>query len=245
MRILLPPSQGQAAAAAGPPLDLGALSLPVLRPARERVLDALVDLCKQDPGTAAEVLRLGPRQLADVQRNAELRQGPTGPAMQVYTGVLFAALDLPSLPAAALTPVLIASGLFGLVAPTDPIPAYRLPGSVRLPGLPAPRRVWGAPLAQALDDGELVVDLRSGAYASLHVPPGAVAVRVMTLREGRPVPVSHFNKTTKGLLARQLLLADPPPRSASEVLAVVRDNGWDASLQAPGHLEVLVPAPVA
>jgi cytoplasmic iron level regulating protein YaaA (DUF328/UPF0246 family) len=245
VRILLPPSQGQADPGAGPPLDLGALCLPVLRPARERVLDALVDLCRQDPGTAARVLRLGPRQMADVERNAGLRHAPTAPAMQVYTGVLYAALDLPSLPETALAPILIASGLFGLVAPTDPIPAYRLPGSVRLPGLPAPRRLWAGPLAAALDADELVVDLRSGAYAALHVPPAAVGLHVMTLREGRKVPVSHFNKTTKGLLARELLLADPAPRSASELLDLVRGNGWDASPAAPGHLEVLVPAPVA
>ena len=48
MLILLPPSEGKAVPRRGRPLDLAGLSFPDLSPAREQVLDALVDLAHRD-----------------------------------------------------------------------------------------------------------------------------------------------------------------------------------------------------
>lgn len=245
VRILLPPSEGKAAPAQGPALDLAALSLPVLDPVRHRVLNALVSLCAADPDAAAGVLRLGPTQLGEVARNAGLATAPCAPAMHVYTGVLFAALDLPTLPPADADRVLIASALFGLLSPADPIPAYKLPGTVRLPGLPSPGGLWGAALAQALAEAGPVVDLRSGTYARWCRPRGAVQISVVTLRAGRKVAVSHFNKATKGRVARDLLVCDGDPSSTSELHEVLRNAGWEASIAGPHILEVLLRDPVA
>ena len=154
MLILLPPSEGKAAARRGQRLDLDRLSAPLLAPAREQVLTTLVELCASDPARAAEVLGLGPTQADDVRRNAALSTARTARADAVYTGVLYDALDLASLDSSARRRatrwLAITSSLFGLVSPGDRIPSYRLPGATSLPGL--------GPVAQTLHDLRAVVE---------------------------------------------------------------------------------------
>ena len=100
--ILLPPSEGKASPRRGRPLDLPGLGFPGLEPHRAEVLDALVSLCTTDePAAAAAVLGLGPTQTDAVAANARLAEAPTARADRVYSGVLYEALDLPSLEGAA------------------------------------------------------------------------------------------------------------------------------------------------
>ena len=84
-------------------------------------------------------LKLEPRQAAEVERNRRLRDAPTMPAIDRYTGVLFDALDASTLStearAFAATTVVVHSALFGLVGALDPIPAYRLSHDSRVPGV--------------------------------------------------------------------------------------------------------------
>src|SRR5262249_10784681 len=94
--ILLPPSQSKATPRSGRCPELGSLSLPELTPAREKVLDALVDLCA-NRADAADLLALSPGLAGEVARNAALRTAPTLPVGRLYTGVLYDALDLASL----------------------------------------------------------------------------------------------------------------------------------------------------
>jgi cytoplasmic iron level regulating protein YaaA (DUF328/UPF0246 family) len=137
--ILLPPSEGKTPPRRGKPLDLGSLSFPGLAPHRSEVLDALVGLCSTDrPAEAAQVLGLGRTQEDVVASNARLRQASTGRADQVYSGVLYEALDVAGLQGAsrrrATSWLAVTSGLFGMLRPADRIPAYRLSGDVSLPG---------------------------------------------------------------------------------------------------------------
>lgn len=241
MRILLPPSEGKTAPETGPGLRLDALSFPALTSTRARVLSALVELCRGDAQQSLSALGIGPSLAGEVQRNASLPDAPCAPAWQVYTGVLFAALDPATLPVGP-SPLLIATALFGLVSASDPIPAYRLSGSVTLPGLPTPKKLWGpglrAVLAEVAEE-HLVVDMRSQTYAAWGVPAGAATLRVMTMRNGRRVTVSHHNKATKGLLARGLVTSGEHPRHGAELVDLLRSLGWDASPGAPGVVEVL------
>ncbi|MEH1015197.1 peroxide stress protein YaaA [Micromonospora sp. CPCC 206060] len=239
MLILLPPSEGKSAGS-GAPLAPDRLGLPALRPAREAVLTALVDLCAgTDPETARTTLGLSPGQQGEVARNAGLRSAPTAPAAEVYTGVLYAALDVGTLPptAAALaeSSVLVSSGLWGAVRLADPIPAYRCAIGVSLPGI-GPltghwRRVLAPVLTETAGDGP-VLDLRSGAYAATWRPRGAVAGRTATVRvlherevAGRVTRtvVSHFNKATKGRLVRDLLTSGARPTTVTELADALRD----------------------
>jgi cytoplasmic iron level regulating protein YaaA (DUF328/UPF0246 family) len=260
--VLLPPSEGKATVTRGTPLDLGTLSLPGLRAARESVLGELVDLCAGDADKARDVLGVGEGLRAEVERNAALRTAPARPAGEVYTGVLYDALGLGALsPAArrrAARTVLVFSGLWGAVGVRDRIPSYRLSAGVKLPGLGAVAAYWRKPLAPVLDEaaeGRLVLDLRSSAYAGMWRPRGATAARTVTVRvlhartvdgvERRSV-VSHFNKATKGRVLRDLLEAGAAPRSPSALAAALRDlghrveGGEPAKAGAPWQLDVVV-----
>ena len=233
MLLLLPPSEGKTPAPSGDPADLDALTdSHVLGDRRRAVLDALVAASARPD--AAAVLGVGASLAGEVARNLRLREEPAGPAREVYTGVLFAAAGLSSLPAAAAAraqeSVRVFSGLWGIVAPSDRIPAYRLSMAVNLPGVGRLAGGWRAPLAEALDrraGDELVVDCRSAPYQSAWRPPPdseCVSVRVVRQVGDRRIVVSHNAKHTRGVLVRHLLTRpSAPPANAEEVLAAAGD----------------------
>lgn len=257
MLLLLPPSEGKAAPVRGRPLDLASLSAPELTPAREQLLDGLVSLCQRDEAAARRVLGLGPTQTDEVARNARLRSAPTARADHVYTGVLYEALDLPGLDVAArrraASRVAVTSALFGLLRPTDRVPAYRLSGGVSLPGLGPVATHWSrhlGPAVTAAAGGGLVVDLRSTTYVAFWRVPPAYADRTCTVRvlsevAGRRTVVSHANKATKGRLVRDLLTSGADPRRPAALAATLRDLGWyvetgPVSVGRPTLLDVVV-----
>ncbi|MFI5554877.1 peroxide stress protein YaaA [Streptomyces sp. NPDC051738] len=256
MLVLLPPSEGKASSGRGAPLKLEPLSLPGLGDARAAVLDELVELCAGDEDKAREVLGLSEGLRGEVAKNAELRTAGARPAGEIYTGVLYDALDLASLDAAAkkraTRSLLVFSGLWGAVRVNDRIPSYRCSMGVRLPGLGALGAHWRAPMAEVLPevagDG-LVLDLRSSAYAAAWKPKGEVADRTATVRvlhaPTRKV-VSHFNKATKGRIVRSLLTAGIAPKGPAELVEALRDLGYEVEVEAPAKagkawtLDVLV-----
>ncbi len=230
MLVLLPPSQTKSPGGDGAPLDLAALAAPGLTPVRERLVDALVTLAA-DPPAARAALGLSPGQDAELARNAALRASPTLPAVRRYTGVLYDALAVGSMTRAqrarADRRLAVGSALFGLVRADDPIPAYRLSAGCTLPGLPALPALWRPVLGPVLTDaGELVVDLRSGAYRSLAPVPGAVTVDVLSERpDGTRTVVSHANKAHKGHVARLLATTSAEPDGVGRVRALLRRAG--------------------
>jgi cytoplasmic iron level regulating protein YaaA (DUF328/UPF0246 family) len=231
MLILLPPSEGKAAAAEGPPLSLETLSFPALRATRERMLDRLVRISGQR--NALAVLGLPPGLAAQAERNTHLREAPTQAAERVYTGVLYEALGLTTLTsearARASGSLLIFSGLFGVLRPDDAIPAYRLSMDVAFPRMGAVSGVWrrvlGPVIEAAAGDGP-IVDCRSATYAAAWKPPRAMADRVMQIRvlqetgAGRTI-VSHMAKKTRGEVARRLLQHPLEPQGVADVLAAL------------------------
>ncbi|MGH3359510.1 MAG: peroxide stress protein YaaA [Nocardioidaceae bacterium] len=251
MLFLLPPSEGKTVPTRGNPLDLKRLSLPELTPTRERILDALVSLCASDPSRAATTLALGPTQADAVTRNASLPSAPTARADRIYSGVLYEALDIASLDAAAkrraARRLAVVSGLFGLVRIGDRIPAYRLSGDVTLPGVGPVAAAWRQELAGTVVDlvGDgLLVDLRSQTYAGFYHPRGLRANRVATVRViheqgGERKIVSHFNKATKGRIVRALLTSGASPRTNGALADTLRDLGWTVERNA-GRLDVIV-----
>nr|WP_203689295.1 peroxide stress protein YaaA [Streptomyces sp. SID12488] len=240
---MLPPSEGKAASGRGAPLKLESLSLPGLTGAREAVLRELVELCVGDEDKAREVLGLSEGLRGEVAKNVDLLTAGARPAGQVYTGVLYDALDLASLDAAAkrraARSLLVFSGLWGAVRVTDRIPSYRCSMGVKLPGLGALGAHWRAPMAAVLPEvaGEgLVLDLRSSAYGSAWKPKGEVAGRTATVRvlhaPTRKV-VSHFNKATKGRIVRSLVSAGVAPSGPGELVEALRDLGYVVEGEAP------------
>ena len=251
MLILLPPSEGKTAPRRGRPLDLDRLSFRELAPARAELLAALVETCTTDDPSglerAVEVLGIGKTLAGEVARNAELPRAATARADKVYSGVLFEALDLPSLPASArrraTSWVAITSALFGLVRPADPIPAYRLSGDVSLPRTGGTAGFWRDrldPVVSRAAGSGVVVDLRSTTYAAFWRPADRLADRVVTVRvlhevDGTRKVVSHFNKATKGRIVRAMLEDGGRPTSPKKLAVHLQDLGWNVELGAPGR----------
>ena len=232
MIVLLPPSETKHPGGDGPPLRLDALSYPELAPLRAALVDELVELAA-DKSACSRALGLSASQHAEIERNAALRSAGTMPAITRYTGVLYDALDVTSLTGAAAdrarARLAVGSALFGLLRADDSIPAYRLSATSKLPGQSALASRWRPllePVLAAAAAGELVVDLRSGSYASLGRLPDAVHVDVVSERaDGKRTVVSHFNKAHKGRLARILASTRSEPASASAVATIARRAG--------------------
>ncbi|HEX8050035.1 MAG TPA: peroxide stress protein YaaA [Solirubrobacterales bacterium] len=217
MLVLLPPSEGKARPEAGEPVDLGSLALAKqLGERREELLDAL------DP---------------------QLRKAPAAPAAEVYTGVLFKRLELPKLSAKARRQVLIASALWGVVRPYDRIPYYKLPPKEKLNGIGPLAKYWRPALAEALPDeeGDLIVDMRSAAYAAMWKPKRAtlLAVRAFSENNGERKAISHMAKAVRGDVARALLQAKKAPRDPEGAAAVAEAAGFTVELN-DGNLDVIV-----
>lgn len=243
MLILLPPSEGKYSPEAGSRFRPASLGFPELKATRAVVLDALIELCSSRPARAATILGLGPKQRDLVALNAQLRSAPCAPAIEVYTGVLYEALDFPSLPSSAReradVRVAIASALFGLLRPSDPIPAYRLSGDTTLPDIGTLASVWREEVTAELErHSGPIVDLRSGAYAALGPIPRSVAHRsfvgrVLLERGGKRSVVSHHNKATKGRLVRAVLQSPAMPKKADDVPGYLRKLGFTAEIREP------------
>lgn len=192
--ILLPPSEGKAPGGDGPGWKAGTMA------------DAGLDKHRR------EVLR------AAREAGATPRRAPTMPAMARYSGVLYQELSWASLPAAArrrgASQVRIVSGLWGLVAPDDPIPHYKLKMSASLPGLGRLSTWWKPRLAPVVADliaDRAVWDLlpieHSAAMDWSACSPGErITVRFV---DSAGKTVSHWNKLLKGSLVGWILTERP------------------------------------
>ncbi|GAA2040077.1 peroxide stress protein YaaA [Agromyces tropicus] len=251
MLVLLPPSETKRDGGDVEPLVLHALAYRTFDAQRSTALAAIADLAG-DPEAMMRALKLGPRQASEVDRNRALATAPTMPAMDRYTGVLYDALDSPSLAAEARAyasrHLVIHSALFGLLGAADPIPAYRLSHDSRLPGLRL-RALWREPVSSVLaaHDG-LIVDLRSEGYAELGPAPrrpDSVFLRVVSVDEsGRRRALNHFNKRAKGLFTRALLESRPELETRADLLDWAATSGFRLDLgatrpSAPDELELV------
>jgi cytoplasmic iron level regulating protein YaaA (DUF328/UPF0246 family) len=220
-------------------VDLWALSFPALTALRAQVFDALVATSARPDALAR--LGVGASIAHEVERNARLDGVPTRPALEVYSGVLYDALDAATLSAAAkrraASRVVVVSALWGAVRPVDRIPAYRLNICAHLVGVGplvlAWRPVLGPVLADAAGPRGVIVDCRSSSYQAAGMPVGlgdrTVAVRVLRETAGGRSVVSHMAKHTRGEVARYLLESRADPRRPAEVLA----DRWDVELVRP------------
>jgi len=239
--VLLPPSEGKRAPESGRAVDLDDLHFRSLTPVRRAVLAATVTLCRGDVSRAREVLGVGSSLVDEVLANRSLRTAPAGPAWQVYSGVLYDALEAASMSGAArrrlVARVAIASGLWGLVMAGDRIPAYRVSGDVTLPRVGPLAGAWRGPVGAVIAGHPgLIVDMRSSSYVALGPLPEqvhgrSVAVSVFEVKGGKRVTVSHHNKSTKGRLLRALLEVGGTPRTPDDFARACRDVGFTVELR--------------
>lgn len=243
MLILLPPSESKTAAISGDPLELEQLSFPDLTEPRERVMRTVMRVSGQK--NALDILGVGESLAQDVARNCELTTAPAAPVLDVYSGVLYDALDYDSLAQEAKdvadSSLVVVSALWGAVQPTDRIPAYRLSMGTALPRMGKLGTWWKSRLSPVLDkvsEDQVVVDCRSAAYAAAWKAPAQTTVSIRVEQrgaDGKRSVVSHNAKHTRGLVARHLCEME----AAGTVLKSVDDireglaERWTVELTAP------------
>jgi cytoplasmic iron level regulating protein YaaA (DUF328/UPF0246 family) len=199
--ILVPPSEAKAPGGDGPGWRAGQMA------------DTALDRHRR------EVLR------AARAAGAMPRRPVTLPAMQRYTGVLYRELAWATLPTEARRrgdhQLRTVSGLWGLVAPGDPIPPYRLKMSATLAGLGRLSTWWKprlGPVVAELAEGRVVWDLLPNEHEAAMDWSGASPAQRVTVRfldaQGRTV--THWNKLLKGSLVRWLLTDRPAGPAALE-----------------------------
>lgn len=236
MIFLLPPSESKQSGGTSSKIQL---SFPCLDKTRGLIRKALIELSKK-PKAAASALRLGPKQLGELEVNLSLAKAKTMPAIDRYTGVLYDALKLDGLSSAqqkrAKQSVLIQSSLFGLIGALDEIPNYRLSAGSKLPGVNL-RSEWNSAHELVWDElaSETVIDLRSKAYAQLApVPEGVNSFEVEVVSEdakGVRKALNHFNKQAKGSFVRAALSAKTKLEKPSDLKTVAKLAGLRLEIQ--------------
>lgn len=227
--VLLPPSEGKAPEGDGPPWRAGTMAVAELDPMRRKV------------ARAAGLTRA-------IGRN------PTMAAIERYTGVLYRELDAASLPAAArrrlARDVLIVSGLWGLVAPGDPICDYRLKMSARAGDLGKLSTAWRPVLTEALAPrakGRLLWDLLPIEHAAAVDWDGLAPRQRITVRfvDAEDRTISHWNKLLKGSLVRWLVTR--PPQGIEDLAGFDHPQGYrwdpDATVVDDRHATVVLRGP--
>ena len=236
MIFLLPPSESKQAGGTSSKIEL---SFPSLDKTRGAIRKALIELSK-NPKAAASALKLGPKQLGELEVNLALAKAKTMPAIDRYTGVLFDALKLDGLSSSqkkkAKQAVFIQSSLFGLIGALDEIPNYRLSAGSKLPGINL-RSEWSKAHESVWDNfaGETVIDLRSKAYAQLApIPEGLNVFEVEVVSEdakGVRRALNHFNKQAKGSFIRAVLSAAIKLDKPADLKAIAKSAGIKLELQ--------------
>lgn len=242
--ILLPPSEGKTDAAGKQKLDFKKLSFLELSEQRKELVAAVIAMASGPVAKTRTALAISAKQDFEIERDQKLLTAPTGPAWSVYTGVLYDAIDIASLSAKTKSKFesenFVVSALFGLISVSDPIPSYRLSGETVVPKIGSLTKFWSESVSQLIaDQGQFVIDLRSGNYVKLGPTGKEIADQVVVPRimqkmpKGAPKVVSHSNKATKGRLVRTLAQASKSATSVDQVADLAGKIALDVQVIKP------------
>lgn len=232
--ILIPPSEGKAPGGDGPAWSPATMSVD-LDARRRKVMSALRTAMRSNEAARHKLLGVkGVALAAATDANRAIATGPTMPASQRFTGVLYDALDIASLSAPstrrAHDSLLVLSGVFGLIAMDDPIPDHKLKMSVSLGSLGKLSTWWREPISAAITEqarGRQVWNLLPNEHAAA-VALGDVAQHTVTFLEpnarGELVAVAHWNKLLKGALVR--LLVERPDTTPADLADWAHPEGF-------------------
>jgi cytoplasmic iron level regulating protein YaaA (DUF328/UPF0246 family) len=195
-----------------------------------------------------DALKLGPTQRFEIDRNRAISTSAVMPAIERYTGVLYDALEVASLDAAARAfladSAVIHSALFGLISAEDRVPAYRFSHDSRIPGTSL-AKLWREANAEVLAARPgLILDLRSESYVHLGPAPDrpdSVFLRVVT--DGGDGPrraLNHFNKHGKGELVRALARSAPRLAGVDDLIGWASAAGIRLEPGARGEVDLVV-----
>ena len=151
---------------------------------------------------------------------SEKKSADPGAAIQVYTGVLYAALGWNTLSKAqqklAQESIVIISAKYGALRPLDPIEPYK-EKIVNKEMAPKVAAVLNPILS------ELIIDCRSSTYQTVWQSPieKTVEVKVFTTVEDEKKVITHMSKKSRGEVTRHLLQSDDPITNPQQLHAYV------------------------
>ena len=172
---------------------------------------------------------------------SEKKSADPGAAIQVYTGVLYAALGWNTLSKAqqklAQESIVIISAKYGALRPLDPIEPYKAKIN---------NKEMAPKVAAVLNPilSELIIDCRSSTYQTVWQPPieKTVEVKVFTTVEDEKKVITHMSKKSRGEVTRHLLQSDDPITNPQQLHAYVSQvftcNLIEATPKEPWVLEV-------
>jgi cytoplasmic iron level regulating protein YaaA (DUF328/UPF0246 family) len=151
---------------------------------------------------------------------SEKKMANPGPAITVYTGVLYQGLGWATLGKAAQMraqkTISIISAKYGSLKCLDLVEPYKEKIDV------AQMR---GPITQVLDaiETDLVIDCRSSTYQSVWTPPAnkCVQIKVFTKVDGVKKTITHMSKKTRGEVTRLLLQSKTVPTTPRELCEIV------------------------
>ena len=178
------------------------------------------------------------------------KKAPTpvaAPAIKVYTGVLYAALNWPTLTKAAQKKgeksLVIISAKYGAVGPLEKIKSYK----ATIENSKLKDSKLKDQVAAVLDPrkDELIIDCRSSTYQGVWNAPykNCIEIRVFQNVNGTKRVVTHMSKKTRGEVARLILAHKSIPKTPREVRDIVNKQYSCALIQwdsfKPWVLEVI------
>lgn len=145
------------------------------------------------------------------------------PAINVYSGVLYQALDWATLSPAAKkrgeAAIAIISAKYGAIRPSHKIESYKAK---------IDNKAMREPIAALLDSikTDLIVDCRSSTYKTVWSSPAdtTVEVRISTVVDGVRTVVTHMSKKVRGEITRWLLQSRSIPKSPEDLYAIISEK---------------------
>jgi cytoplasmic iron level regulating protein YaaA (DUF328/UPF0246 family) len=152
-------------------------------------------------------------------------QTPHGPApaISVYSGVLYKALDYPTLSVSAKArcekSVVIISAKYGALSPSDRIEFYKEKINNALMRPIVEKKL--APYKKGL-----IIDCRSSTYQGVWAAPSnsTVAIRVSTVVDGVRTVITHMSKKTRGEVTRAILASRSIPKTPEDIYAIISEK---------------------
>lgn len=151
---------------------------------------------------------------------SEKKASSSGPAIEVYTGVLYAALGWASLTkearSLAQSSIIIISAKYGALHPLDPIEPYKEK---------IDNKEIAPKVAAVLNEitHELIIDCRSSTYQPVWQSPieKTVEIKVFTTVNGEKKVITHMSKKTRGEVTRHVICSGKKITSPQQLQEVV------------------------
>ena len=173
---------------------------------------------------------------------SEKKAAEPGPAITVYTGILYQGLGWATLGESgqnrAQKSIAIISAKYGSLKCLDLIEPYKEKIDVAQMRTPITK-------ALAAIESDLIIDCRSSTYQSVWTPPAdkCVEIKVFSKVDGVKKVITHMSKKTRGEVTRLLLLSQVVPTNPQELAEIVSTNFecelFESNGKEPWVLEVI------